>query len=72
MRTLGIILIVAGILAFALPYFTFTTKEKALDLGPLEVVTEKKENVPVSPIVGGVLLLAGAGIVIASAVGKKA
>lgn len=70
MRTLGIVLIVIGILALALPYMTFTKKEKVLDVGPIEAVTEKKESVPVSPIVGGVILLAGAGIVIAS-VSKK-
>jgi hypothetical protein len=68
MRILGIILIVAGVIAFALPYVTFTKKEKVLDIGPIEAVAEKKESVPVSPIVGGVLLLAGAGLVIA---GKK-
>jgi len=66
MRTLGIILIVVGIIALALPYVTFTKKEKVLDIGPIEAVTEKKESFPVSPIIGGVILIAGAGIVIAS------
>ncbi len=70
MRILGITLIVIGVLALALPYLTFTKKEKVLDIGPIEAVTEKKENVPVSPIVGAVILIAGAGIVIAS-VSKK-
>lgn len=72
MRTLGIILIVVGLLALALPYVSFTKKEKVLDIGPIEAVKEKQERVPVSPIVGGVVLLAGAGIVIASAARKKA
>jgi uncharacterized membrane protein YidH (DUF202 family) len=67
MRTLGIVLIVIGILALALPYVTFTKKEKILDVGPIQAVAEKKENVPVSPIIGIVILVAGAGIVIASA-----
>lgn len=66
MKALGIILIVAGILAFALPYITFTKKEKVLDIGPIEAVTEKQERLPVSPIDGGVLLLAGAGLTIAA------
>lgn len=70
MRTLGIVLIVIGILALALPYVTFTKKEKVLDIGPIEAVTEKQDNVPVSPIIGGIILLAGAGIVIAS-ISKK-
>jgi uncharacterized membrane protein YidH (DUF202 family) len=66
MKALGIILIIAGILAFALPYVTFTKKEKVLDIGPIEAVAEKQERLPVSPIVGGILLLAGAGITIAA------
>lgn len=70
MRTLGIVLIVIGILALALPYVTFTKKEKVLDIGPIEAVTEKQESLPVSPIVGGIILIAGAGIVIAS-ISKK-
>lgn len=70
MRILGITLIVVGILALALPYVTFTKKEKVLDIGPIEAVAEKQERVPVAPIVGIVILVAGAGIVIASATRK--
>jgi uncharacterized membrane protein HdeD (DUF308 family) len=66
MKPLGIILIIVGVLALALPYIPFTKKEKVLDIGPIEAVTEKQERIPVSPIVGGVLLLAGAGITIAA------
>jgi len=70
MRILGIILIVVGILTLALPYVTFTKKEKVIDIGPIEAVTEKQENIPVSPIIGIVVLVAGAGIVIASVARK--
>jgi len=66
MKPLGIALIIAGLLAFALPYIPFTKKEKVLDIGPIQAVAEKQERIPVSPIVGGVLLLAGAGIVVAA------
>jgi len=70
MRILGLTLIVAGILALVLPYVIFTKKEKVLDIGPIQATTEKKENIPLSPIVGSVILIAGAGIVIAS-ISKK-
>lgn len=70
MRILGIILIVVGILTLALPYVTFTKKEKVIDIGPIEAVAEKQENIPVSPIIGIVVLVAGAGIVIASVARK--
>lgn len=72
MRILGIVLIVVGLLTLALPYVTFTRQEKVLDLGPIQATAEKKERIPVAPIVGVVILLAGAGITVASALGKKA
>lgn len=72
MRILGIVLIVVGLLTLALPYITFTKQEKVLDIGPIEAIAEKKERIPVSPIVGTVILLAGAGITVASMMGKKA
>jgi hypothetical protein len=67
MRILGIILICIGLLTLALPYLTFTKREKVLDIGPVEAVAEKRERIPVSPVLGAVILVAGAGIVIASA-----
>jgi uncharacterized membrane protein YidH (DUF202 family) len=66
MRIIGIVLICIGLLTLALPYVTFTKQEKVIDIGPLEAVAEKKERIPVSPVIGAVILVAGAGIVIAS------
>lgn len=66
MRIIGIVLICLGLLTLALPYVTFTKQEKVIDIGPVEAIAEKKERIPVSPIVGAVILLAGAGIVAAS------
>lgn len=61
---LGVILIVLGVLGLALGGFSFTQREKVLDLGPIEATVEDRETVPISPvlgvlaIVGGVVLLA--------------
>jgi hypothetical protein len=66
MRILGIALICIGLLTLALPYITFTKQEKVIDIGPLEAVAEKKERIPISPVIGGVVFIAGAAIVIAS------
>lgn len=71
MRTLGIILIVLGILTLALPYISFTKKEKVLDIGPIEAVKEEKSSVPVSPIIGIVVLLAGTVLTVATIVQGK-
>ena len=66
MRVLGIIIICVGLLTLVLPYVTFTKREKILDIGPVEAVAERRERIPVSPVLGTIIFVAGAGIVIAS------
>ena len=67
-RTLGIILIVLGLVGLAYGGFTYTTTEKIVDIGPIHATREKTHNVPLAPI-GGALALIG-GIVMLAA-GKK-
>ena len=68
MKLVGILLIVVGVVALALGGFSYTKREKAIDLGPLEVTTEQRKTVPLSPIVG--IAAVGAGIVLV-VVGSK-
>jgi drug/metabolite transporter (DMT)-like permease len=56
---LGIALIVAGVVVLAYQGFSYTTREKAIDLGPLQVTAEKTHNVPLPPIIGVVALVGG-------------
>jgi uncharacterized membrane protein YidH (DUF202 family) len=67
-RIIGIILIILGILGFAFGGISFTKKEKIVDLGPVEVQSEKKESIPVTPIASAVAVVAG---IILVAVGSK-
>ena len=55
----AILLIVIGVAAFAYQGITFKTREKAVDLGPLQVTTEKTRNIPIPPIVGAIALIGG-------------
>ena len=67
MRTitiLAIILIAVGIVAFGYQGITYTTRENVVDLGPLQVTAEKTRTFPLPPIVGGVALLAGIGLLV--------
>jgi hypothetical protein len=64
---IGIILIVLGVVGFALGGFSFTQKEKVLDLGPIEATAEDKETVPIPPILAGLALVGGVVLVAASA-----
>jgi len=59
MKTLGIILIVVGGLMTIFTGFNLVTKEEVVDIGPLEVKKEKKTPIAWSPIIGGVILVAG-------------
>lgn len=56
---LAIILIAVGIVAFAYQGITYTTREKAIDLGPVQVMTEKTRTRPLPPIVGAIALVGG-------------
>jgi drug/metabolite transporter (DMT)-like permease len=59
MRTLGIVLIVAGIVMMVITGFNYFTTEEVVDIGPLEVNKETKHPVRWSPILGSFLLLGG-------------
>jgi uncharacterized membrane protein len=68
----GILLIIFGIGALAYQGFSFKTREKVLDVGPIEATKETTKTIPVSPIVGGAALVGGIAIVFASSRGRTA
>ena len=67
-RLFGIILIVLGLVGLAWGGFSYTTKEKIVDLGPIQATREKTHNVPLPPIAGAAALIGGLVLV---AAGKK-
>jgi uncharacterized membrane protein YidH (DUF202 family) len=56
---IAVLLIAIGIIAFAYQGISYTTTEKAIDLGPLQVTAEKTHTLPLPPIVGGIALVGG-------------
>jgi drug/metabolite transporter (DMT)-like permease len=64
---IGLILIVLGVVGFALGGFSFTHKEKVVDVGPIEATADDKETVPIPPILAGLALVGGVVLVAASA-----
>jgi uncharacterized membrane protein YidH (DUF202 family) len=68
MKLIGIVLIVFGVLALALGGFSYTKREKVLDLGPLQASTETRKTIPITPIAGVGALIGGIALVI---VGSK-
>ena len=65
----AVILIAAGIVMLAYQGITYTTREKVVDLGPLQVTAEKTKSIPLPPIIGAVALVGG--IVLLSVGNKK-
>ncbi len=55
----AIILIAVGIVAFAYQGISYTTREKVIDVGPLQVTADKTRTIPIPPVVGGVALVGG-------------
>ncbi|OGQ97700.1 MAG: DUF3185 domain-containing protein [Deltaproteobacteria bacterium RIFOXYD12_FULL_57_12] len=55
----AIILIAIGIVAFAYQGITYTTREKVVDFGPIQMTAEKTKTFPLPPIVGALALVGG-------------
>jgi hypothetical protein len=61
---LAIILIVIGIAALGYQGFSYTTREKVIDIGPLTMTAEKTRTIPLPPIIGGLALLGGIALLV--------
>jgi hypothetical protein len=67
-KTLGIVLIVLGVIGLAWGGFAYTTREKIVDIGPIHASRDQTHNVPLPPIVGAVALIGG---IVCLMAGKK-
>jgi len=61
---LAIVLIVIGIVAFGYQGISYTTREKVVDLGPIEMTADKTRTIPLPPIVGGIALAGGIALLV--------
>ena len=64
---LGIALIMLGVVAFAYQGITYTTREKVIDLGPLQATVDTKQTLPLPPLVGGLALIGGLALLVVGA-----
>ena len=63
----GVVLILLGVIGLALGGFSFTKKEKVLDLGPIEATADDKKSVPIPPLLGVLAVVGGVVLVATSA-----
>lgn len=61
-KYIGIGILIIGLLMIVYTGFNYVTKEKVVDIGPIEMSVEKNNPVQWSPIVGVVLLVGGIAI----------
>ncbi len=69
LKTFGIILAVAGLLAVAYGGFSYTKDTTAVKLGPLELSVKEKETVNI-PLWAGIAAIVAGGIMLAAG-GRK-
>ncbi len=67
MKLIGALLIVFGVVALALGGIRYTTREKVLDIGPIQATSEKHHEIPLSPIVGFAAVAGGVVLVVVGA-----
>ena len=68
---IGIILIIVGIVGFALGGFSFTHEKKVVDMGPVQISHQQTKTVPIPPILSTVALIGGIALVVVGARSKS-
>jgi hypothetical protein len=64
MAIVGLLLIVLGVLALAYQGITYTSREKVLDIGPLEATAEREKTLPLPPILGIAAVAGGVALLV--------
>ena len=62
---LAILLIAGGIVAVVYQGFTYTTREKVVDIGDIHVMADKTKSIPLSPVIGVLAIVGGVVLLVA-------
>jgi hypothetical protein len=61
---MGVILAILGVAALGYRTISYTTRDTLVDVGPVKVMADNKKDLPLSPILGGVALAGGVGLIV--------
>ena len=64
MLILGVILAILGVVGLLWQRISYTEKETVVDVGPVKVTADQEKSIPISPIVGGVILAGGVALIV--------
>jgi uncharacterized membrane protein YidH (DUF202 family) len=60
----GVLLILVGVVGFAMGGFSFTHEKKDVDLGPVQIEHQQKKTVPIPPVLSVIALVGGVALVV--------
>ncbi len=60
----GIVLIIVGVIGFALGGFSFTHEKKDVNMGPIQISHRQTKTVPIPPVLSAIALIGGIGLVV--------
>ena len=66
MKVIAMVLIVFGILSLGYQGISYVTREKVVDLGPVEVTKEHRKTVVLPPILGAVAVAGGIALLLSN------
>lgn len=58
-KMIGALLVIVGLVGLLWGGVFWTREKTVVDIGPIEARAQEREGVPISPIIGGVILVAG-------------
>jgi uncharacterized membrane protein YidH (DUF202 family) len=61
----GLLLVVLGLVGVAYGGIKYTRQREVARVGPLQVTTREEHTIPISPILGGVAVIAGVALIVA-------
>ncbi len=71
LTTIGVILVILGILGFVVPRISWTQSTTAVDIGPIEIQAEERRSIPIPDIAAGVAVAAGLVMVVAGSGSRR-
>jgi hypothetical protein len=61
----GLILVLLGLVGVVYGGITYTRHREVAHVGPVQVTASEERTIPISPIVGGVAIIAGVALIMA-------
>lgn len=68
---LGVALIILGLVALSFGGITYTTREKIIDIGPVQATADREKTIALPPLLGGLSLAGGILLVAVGAIRSR-